>query len=197
MFQSANTFDFRVIEVEGQRWMSVLCTYLESAFLLDEHYRIRKTIPLGARGQVINMHDFNVIENGTRALALHRNITDPGKEQINGLGRHGQCRAISQWFEERDITRDGWNTVFRWNSLYHIGMNESTMTDGECRGVWDFLHANSLDKCPDGHYVLSGRHTDTIYKVDKDDGHIIWRLGGKLSDFKSHFRFSRQYVARV
>ncbi|KAJ7139198.1 hypothetical protein C8R44DRAFT_565187, partial [Mycena epipterygia] len=34
----------------------------------------------------------------------------------------------------------------------------------------------------EGNYLVSSRHTQTIYKIYKN-GTIIWRLGGKFSDF--------------
>lgn len=59
-------------------------------------------------------------------------------------------------------------------------------------------HPNSIDKTLDGDYLVSGRHTDTVYKVSGKDGHIIWRLGGKMSDFgQGDWTFSRQHNARI
>lgn len=58
-------------------------------------------------------------------------------------------------------------------------------------------HVNSVDKNADGDYLLSARFTDTIYLISHEDGHIIWRLGGKSSDFElDNFRFYRQHHAR-
>lgn len=58
-------------------------------------------------------------------------------------------------------------------------------------------HSNSVDKTPNGDYLLSSRHTDTIYKISGEDGHIIWRLGGKTSDFgEGDWTFSRQHHIR-
>lgn len=58
-------------------------------------------------------------------------------------------------------------------------------------------HSNSVDKTPDGDYLFSSRHTDTIYKISGEDGHIIWRLGGKFSDFgEGDWAFSRQHHIR-
>jgi hypothetical protein len=48
--------------------------------------------------------------------------------------------------------------------------------------------------------MLSTRHSDTIYKISKDDGSILWRLyglGGERSDFDmGNLNFSRQHDAR-
>jgi hypothetical protein len=43
---------------------------------------------------------------------------------------------------------------------------------------------------------MSGRHTDTIYKI-APDGTITWRLGGIRSDFQSDFAFAKQHHAQI
>lgn len=58
-------------------------------------------------------------------------------------------------------------------------------------------HGNSIDKCPDGDYVFSARHCDTIYKISHKDGSIVWRLGGKQPSFDmGDVLFSRQHDIR-
>jgi hypothetical protein len=58
-------------------------------------------------------------------------------------------------------------------------------------------HANSVDKTPDGDYIFSARHCDTIFKISHKDGSIVWRLGGKQSDFKTDdVKFTRQHNIR-
>lgn len=56
---------------------------------------------------------------------------------------------------------------------------------------------NSVEKYPAGDYLLSIRHTNAIYRVSQATGEIIWRLGGKLSDFDQNFNFSAQHDARI
>lgn len=47
-------------------------------------------------------------------------------------------------------------------------------------------------------YLVSSRHTSTIYLVSGKDGSIIWRLGGKSSDFKLQgFSFDSQHDVRI
>lgn len=61
-------------------------------------------------------------------------------------------------------------------------------------------HFNSIDKFPDGDYLLSARHTDTLYKISAQDGSIVWRLGGERSDFvfnDDRAKFTRQHHSRV
>ena len=58
-------------------------------------------------------------------------------------------------------------------------------------------HLNSIDKFPDGDYLLSGRRSNTIYKVSANDGSIVWRLGGHKSDFDIPIIFSGQHAAKI
>jgi hypothetical protein len=55
---------------------------------------------------------------------------------------------------------------------------------------------NSVDKDRHGDYLVSMRYTSAIYKISGVDGSIIWRLGGKRSNFKQDFNFSSQHDAK-
>jgi hypothetical protein len=52
----------------------------------------------------------------------------------------------------------------------------------------------------DGNLLISGRNTSGLYKVDRRSGDIIWRLGGKKSDFSfadSDAQFHWQHDGRA
>lgn len=81
--------------------------------------------------------------------------------------------------------------LFEWRSLDHISPDESALPlplgqagfANNSSMAWDYFHINSITKGDDGHYLLSARHTSTIYKINGTDGTVVWRLGGKHSDF--------------
>jgi hypothetical protein len=50
-------------------------------------------------------------------------------------------------------------------------------------GVYDYMHLNSIDVTPDGNLLVSARHTWALYKLERRTGQVMWRLGGKRSDF--------------
>jgi hypothetical protein len=64
----------------------------------------------------------------------------------------------------------------------HIALEESH-TGFDRDGRWDYFHINSIARMVDGHYLVSARNTWGIYKIDGGSGEVIWRLGGKRSDF--------------
>ena len=81
--------------------------------------------------------------------------------------------------------------LFEWRSLDHISPDESALPlplgqagfANNSSTAWDYFHINSIAKGDDGHYLLSARHLSTIFKINGTDGTVIWRLGGKRSDF--------------
>lgn len=86
--------------------------------------------------------------------------------------------------EIQEVTPRG-RVVWRWNSADHIGLeetgrwwNEPILADRRFDSkTYDIVHWNSVDV--KGNYViLSFRHLDAVYKVDRRTGEIVWKLGG-------------------
>jgi Arylsulfotransferase (ASST) len=74
---------------------------------------------------------------------------------------------------------------FEWHAVDHIAVEE-TVLDGPPAngGTYDYLHANSIHLDDDGTLLVSARNSSAVYKVDRTTGQILWRLGGKRSDFR-------------
>jgi len=64
-----------------------------------------------------------------------------------------------------------------------IGLDETTANVSFVRSPVDTQHANCIEILLDGNLLVSLRHTDTVYKLDRRSGAILWRLGGTRSDF--------------
>jgi hypothetical protein len=89
--------------------------------------------------------------------------------------------------------------LFAWQSIDHVALEETYVTplqDG--RPGIDYFHINSIDVDHDDNLLVSARETSTVYKIDRNSGEIIWRLGGKKSDFEMSpgTRFAYQHDAR-
>ncbi len=81
-------------------------------------------------------------------------------------------------FQEVDVATG--RVLLEWHSLDHIPTTESYWPLTE---DWDYVHLNSIDVDQDGNLLVSARNTHTIYKIDRRTGEIIWRLGGRSSNF--------------
>ena len=174
--------------------------------ILDSSYEVRKTAPMLTAGDSFqNMHAFHVVDDGKHALALDFRHWDTSAERsMADVGYNGTCAVGFQGFRELDLHTSGTPIVFEWEPRDHINLNESTYRyDGTaatmCQRGWDAIHVNAIDKFPDGDYLLSARHSDTLYEISHIDGSVVWRLGGKTSDFEfvGDAKFARQHHGEV
>ena len=75
--------------------------------------------------------------------------------------------------------------LFEWRSLEHVGIEESYASIPDDPAFrYDYFHINSIDVDHDSNLLVSARNTWTVYKIDRKSGEILWRLGGKRSDFE-------------
>ena len=88
--------------------------------------------------------------------------------------------------------------LFEWRSVDHIGLDESYEKLKGPKKPFDYFHINSIDIDHDGNLLISARNTSAVYKVDHKTGEVIWRLGGKKSDFEmgEGTRIAHQHDAR-
>ena len=76
--------------------------------------------------------------------------------------------------------------VYTWNSSDHMDPATETTSDP---GAPDYAHINSIEVLPDGDILASFRHLSAVLKIawsahdGFSRGDIVWRLGGKHSDF--------------
>jgi hypothetical protein len=75
---------------------------------------------------------------------------------------------------------------FFWNAWDHLELEDWIDEPGFLKQLpnVDFDHPNSLVLTPDGHYLVSMRHMGQVLKVHYVTGAVIWRLGGRRSDFR-------------
>ncbi|KAK5168454.1 uncharacterized protein LTR77_007024 [Saxophila tyrrhenica] len=192
LFRGYNVNDFRVQTVNGEQVLTGVFKHDAIDVMVNSHYDIQNMVVL-TKGD-INMHDFNVVENGTRALSMNLHRYEASLEESKAVGCDEPYDVLTSGFKEYDTAT--WEVLFEWNAMDHIPITESYL-ETKCNNRWDFIHANSIDKFPDGDYLLCGRHTDTLYKISGTTGKIVWRLGGKTSDFEIDGHFSGQHHSRV
>lgn len=165
---------------------------------MDSSYQIVKDVLPPAEHAGLNMHELNIVDNGTAVLYFTFrpewvNITSLPNQPVS----HGWI--MNMGFREVDL-RTG-NVNFEWWAHPEVALNESNVALANLQGpfphAWNWFHGNSIVKNDDGDYMISSRYTDTIYKISGSEGKIVWRLGGRKSDFElKDFNFSRQHDAQ-
>jgi Arylsulfotransferase (ASST) len=190
--------------------------------IIDSTYTVVRAVAPSAQynGATLtqDLHEFNVILPGISAVGtsyatVQHPVTLPA------------CGGVTPQYIKTglftDTTLDGLNTtLFQWNALDHVNVTDSYVCPGQpmvgsgnsSTDGFDFFHINAVDKDAAGDYIVSSRHTSTIYKIagltspsGQASGSVIWRLGGKSNTFTNinshvgnsgHFNFSFQHHAR-
>ncbi|TGO74901.1 hypothetical protein BELL_0249g00120 [Botrytis elliptica] len=122
-------------------------------------------------------HEFQLTEDGGAMMNnYHTTIAD-----CRPVGGPNGGKVLTGSFQEVDI-ETGW-VRHTWNALDHFGLNESFTTYVDEEWGWDWFHMNSLQKTPEGHYLISSRHLRMIAYINGTDGSKIWQVGGHNNDF--------------
>jgi len=80
-------------------------------------------------------------------------------------------------FELQELSPNG-DLVWSWLASKHIPLTEVTARwQSQCATGGDIYHWNSVEPDGDG-YVLSFRHLDAVYRINRGTGAIDWKLGG-------------------
>lgn len=109
--------------------------------LMDEMYEVIAK-PEIDDPENVNTHEFNFVDGGKRVLVIKNDEREASREQSEEIGFDGNCVAKYEHFQELDT--ESWEVVFDWDSMDHVRLNESTLTEEEdledrCSG-WDFLY---------------------------------------------------------
>jgi hypothetical protein len=173
------TTNFRVQRYRGEpvlTWWEGLIEYghgVGEYVIADSSYRTIRRVQaaLGLRG---DLHEFVITPRNTALLTSYV-IRAADLTSVGGPRKGTIQDAI---FQEIDLANG--RVLLEWHSLDRIPLQESYAPVEAAN--WDFFHINSVDLDGDGNLLVSSRSTHTVYKLDRG-GAILWRLGGKHSDF--------------
>lgn len=158
--------------------------------ILDGSYRQIGLVRAG-NGRHADLHELLLTAEGTALLTCYPDVVPA---DLSGIGGPRRGHVLQSVIQEVDLATG--RVRFEWRSLEHIGLAESYYPVGS---PYDYLHINSIDVTPDGHLLVSARHTWALYKLHRRTGRVLWRLGGKRSDFAMGrgTRFAWQHDARA
>ena len=149
--------------------------------VVDATYRELMRFPAG-RGRPSDLHELLLTDRETALVTSF---------EVRHRGAHGL--TMGGIVQELEIP--GARVLFEWKSLDHVAVSESYAPVGY---PWDYFHVNSIDVDADRNLLVSARNTWAVYKVHRRTGAVLWRLGGKRSDFTlgKDARFALQHDAR-
>jgi hypothetical protein len=141
--------------------------------ILDSSYQEVVRFPAG-RGRESDLHELILTPRGT-ALVSSWEARTMDLRYLGGTSRHQVIGGVVQ-----EIEIPSARVLFEWRSLDHVPISESQQGVGPS---FDYFHINSIDVDADGNFLISARNTWALYKVSRRTGKVLWRLGGKKSDF--------------
>ncbi|CAN8097568.1 unnamed protein product [Discula destructiva] len=163
--------------------------------ILNQQYQVVRTVHSHAPGTAADFHEFTLTPEGTALIVTYT------PKFLNGLWILENC------LEEFSLDDDIGQSI-HWCATDHIPLDENPgrkhfVAEDSGNGkvpdrAWDYVHFNSIDKTPEGDYLVSARHLDTIFLISGASGDILWRLGGPSSSFAldKDANFARQHDAR-
>lgn len=164
-------------------------------YFLDE--RLEVTDSVEVQGYRPDGHDWAQAENGHfLLLGKHKWNYDMSQLVEGGQTDAEIIDLIVQEFDEN------YNLLYTWNSADHFEItdgNENSPYLNFTESQIDYVHANAIAVDSDTSFLVSLRHMDEITKVDRRNGEVIWRLGGKRNQFQflnDDLRFSHQHGIR-
>jgi Arylsulfotransferase (ASST) len=190
--------NLRVQRYQGQPvltwWQGEIASYgvgIEGEYrVIDTSYRTLMTVK-ARNGLVADLHEFLIAPSGVAYFTAYRRY----RADLRSVGGPSKGTALDAVIQGVDLTTG--DLVFEWHSASHIPFSESHASYSSS-APYDPVHLNSIDPTRDGNLLVSARNTWTVYKLDAKTGTILWRLGGKSSDFRLEpgVRFAWQHDAR-
>ena len=145
--------------------------------IADSHYKVIARIHAGD-GMNADQHEFLLTPRGTALITSYHRVP----ADLSVVGGPVDGSVYEGVVQEIDVATN--QVIFEWHSLDHVALDESFHALPERPdATWDYFHINSIGVAKDGNLLVSARQTSTVYKIDRRTGRVIWRLGGKRSDF--------------
>ena len=147
-------------------------------YIMDGSYNIVATVQAG-HGYNTDVHEFQITPQNTALISIYDNV----QADLTSVGGPSNGTVTEGAVQEIDIPTG--NVLFEWHSLTDVPITESYLqVPSVSSGLpYDYFHINSVKLDTDGNLLISARFTCTVYKVNRTTGAIIWRLGGRKSDF--------------
>jgi hypothetical protein len=156
--------------------------------ILDTTYTRVATVRAGS-GLQADLHEFKLTSAGTALLTAHTPARADLSQFRGSGGAAGPKDGNIYDCHIREVDVPSGRVLLDWSALEHVGLAESYLGLGGSAEVgttadaaFDVYHVNSIDDDGD-RLLVSFRNTHAIYAIDRTRGDILWRLGGKRSDF--------------
>jgi hypothetical protein len=135
------------------------------------------TTTVQAVGAATDLHEFQTLPNGDYMLTAFPIETNV---DLTGLGSYGSNENMADC-EIEEVDPQG-NLVWSWLGSDHMDAVQESLEPFaftiNAQAVVDPFHCNAIDIDSSGNLLLSVRHANAVYYVNRSTGTIEWKLGG-------------------
>lgn len=173
---------FRVQRYRGQpvlTWWQGRTRYghgMGEYVILDRRYREIARVRAG-HGYMGDHHEFQLTPRGTAYMSVYA----ARRADLRPVGGRRDGTIFESIVQEVDVATG--RVVWEWHSADHVPVSEG-VTPPKAGKPHDYFHVNAVDEARPGRLLISARNMHAIYEVDKRSGSVLWRLGGRRSDFR-------------
>jgi hypothetical protein len=181
--EDMDVMDFKVQRYRGEPvltfWEGVHLAYGQGEYvILDSSYQEIGRVKAG-NGLQGDHHEFLISPQNTALFTVYHEVP----MDLSAAGGLTDGWVVDGIAQEVDIETG--EVLFEWHSLGHVGLDESyRKASRDSKEPFDYFHINSIDVDHDDNLLVSAKGTCAVYKVNRRTGEVMWRLGGKKSDFE-------------
>ena len=164
--------------------------------IVDDAYREVATVSAG-NGLTGDIHEFLITDRNTALITIYNRLP----RDLSPIGGPKEGAILEGVVQEVDIATG--RVLFEWRSADEVALEESyakvpRAERGAEADAYDYFHINSVAEDDDGNLLVSARNTHAVYKLSRTSRKVLWRLGGKRSDYRlgPGVRFAWQHDAR-
>jgi arylsulfotransferase ASST len=164
---------------------------LGKGVIANHSYRTIATVHAG-NGYQMDIHEFTLSPGGSALFTIY----SPVMVHLPGTPEGELSPLLDAIVQQVDVETG--RVMWEWHSYGHVPLAQSYATPENSRS-YDAFHINSIQRLKRGRILVSMRDTSAVYAIDKASGRILWRLGGKASDFRQRrdARFWLQHDAQL
>jgi hypothetical protein len=164
---------------------------LGKGVIASRSYRTIATVHAG-NGYQMDIHEFTLSPGGSALFTIY----SPVMVHLPGTPEGELSPLLDAIVQQVDIETG--RVMWEWHAYGHVPLAQSYATPQNSPS-YDAFHVNSVQRLKRGRILVSMRDTSAVYKIDKASGRILWRLGGKASDFRQRrgARFWLQHDAQL
>jgi hypothetical protein len=146
-------------------------------YIVDSAYHVVATVKAG-NSLDTDGHEFALTPQGTALITSYHAVP----YDLSSVGGPSDGQVFDGVVQEVDVATG--RVLFEWHSLDHVPVADSySPVPTSATTPYDYFHINAVNLDGDGNLLISARNVWTVYKLDRHTGQIVWRLGGKESDF--------------